>query len=374
MRTPSSNPTWACLLAGWSLCFGILPPAGAANPSLTPHAHLRTTTGLSSASTETFETLFPGAHDPDDPNIALQQIEVGASLRFERHLEGFFAANLFLDEHDDPDIEIEEAFLGLHDLPGGLGLRGGRLLNRIGLHNSVHLHAWDFADQNLPHALLLGEEGLITDGGELALALPTHHDTLLTFSYGKPTAHGHDDEAHEEEHGDHEDEHDAELSPLAADLFTANLAVELPWNDFHIWRGTTSFASGRTEAGNRAEIYALGLEYLWRANGFEPGGRALRLRTEALYRDDAGHDTLGLVGSAVFTAHDKLDLALRADYLDDPRRLRLSPAITFRPLGLPASTDRARAHLRLQYNFDELPEAGNEHTLLLQLGLGWGAH
>ena len=129
-----------------------------------------------------------------------------------------------------------------------------------------------------------------------------------------------------------------------------------------------------TEARERAEIYGLGLEYLWRENGFEPGGRALRLRSEALYRNGGTHETLGLVGSAVFTAHDKLDLALRADYLDDPRRLRLSPAVTFRPLGLPAATDRTRTHLRLQYNYDQLPDARDEHTVLLQLGLGWGSH
>ena len=95
------------------------------------------------------------------------------------HLEGFLTARLFLDQSDDPDAELEEAFLTVKDLPGRIGLRGGRFLNQFGLHNTSHLHSWNFIDQNLPHASLLGREGLVTDGAELAISLPTPHPAVL---------------------------------------------------------------------------------------------------------------------------------------------------------------------------------------------------
>ena len=354
--------------------------AQADGPSFLPFAHLHATTGFSSAQNDSFGALFPGSHDPDEADFSLQEIELGAKIGLHSHLEGFLTARLFLDQSDDPDAELEEAFLTVKDLPGRIGLRGGRFLNQFGLHNTSHLHSWNFIDQNLPHASLLGREGLVTDGAELAISLPTPHPSRLALSYGSPPEHRHghghghgqehhDEEGHEENgHGEADSE---ELLELTGDLFTANLSAELAHNDFHLWRATASFATAADNHGNHPELYGIGLAYNWREKGYSPGGRALLLRAEAFFR--TGTDTLGATSSAIFQANHHLDLALRADYLEDPGHLRLSPAVTFRPV-IASDSNPTSAHLRLQYNYDRPFHARDEHTLLLQLGLGWGSH
>jgi len=400
---------------------------------ISPHAYLRVASGFSSAEGEDLESLAVGAHDPTEESFNLQGLEVGASLRASEFVQGFVVANVFLDDEDEFDYEVEEAFMKLVELPLGLELRGGRYLNRFGLRNTEHLHGWDFIDQSLAHGRFLGDEGMVTEGGELAIHLPTANPTVLSLSYGSALSHdhghGHDDEEHhDEEEGHDEDEHEgehdedehleAEAALFAEDFFTADLVKEYAYNDFHRFRGSASFGIGDNEFGEETLLYGVGLQYEWREMGYEPGGRALRWRTEVFLRDigigEGGHDDhedddhgdeehhdgeegehhdeeeehdeeehsehgdldeLGVSSSLVLTASERLDLGLRLGYVEGIKelgldeRLRLSPAVTFRPFSDPT------AHVRLQYNYDNFSgDRDDEHSVWLQVGLSWGGN
>ena len=395
--------------------------------SLSPHAHLRGTFGSSTASGDDIGALGLGGHDPDEENFYLQGLEVGASLQLEKYVEGFFTTNIFLDGDDDFDYEVEEAFLKLTDLPMGLEFRGGRFLNRLGFHNATHLHSWDFVDQNLPHARFLGGEGLVTEGGEMSLyvpGLPTGITAVFSASYGSAPSHddhghGHggedehhddedehhdededehhddEDEHHDEDEGEHhdeedehhddEDEHgheDEHGGELEGEFLTANMLLEYAHTDFHVYR----FTAGAVvpEEDGIGETYLAGLQYQWRENGYEAGGRALRFSTEAFLHDGEEDDHFGITNALVYTAIERLDLGLRVDYVEgdahddegfaalalEGERLRYSGAITYRPF----EAYSGNTHIRLQYNYDELDGgAEEEHSVWLQFGFDWGS-
>ncbi|MDP2828576.1 MAG: TonB-dependent receptor [Sulfuricellaceae bacterium] len=57
----------------------------------------------------------------------------------------------------DDEVAVEEAWFQTLGLGQGFTLKGGRFLSGIGYANEQHPHAWDFADQNLPYAAMIGE-------------------------------------------------------------------------------------------------------------------------------------------------------------------------------------------------------------------------
>lgn len=63
--------------------------------------------------------------------------------------------------------EVEEAYLQTRRLPAGLKAKAGKFKSEIGYENSQHPHAWDFDDQNLAYATLLGDGGLADSGLQL---------------------------------------------------------------------------------------------------------------------------------------------------------------------------------------------------------------
>lgn len=52
--------------------------------------------------------------------------------------------------------EVEEAYFRTLTLPAGLMLQAGQFLSGVGYLNARHAHAWDFVDQPLAYATLLG--------------------------------------------------------------------------------------------------------------------------------------------------------------------------------------------------------------------------
>jgi hypothetical protein len=188
--------------------------------------HANAAYGISSA--DHAAEFAPGGHDPSRDNaLLLQSLEPSLSLRWGDHVQGFATGAAFTDADDELEWEWEEHFLKLTNLPGGMELRGGRFLNRVGLHNPTHLHSWSTVDAPLPHALFLGEDGLATNGGELNVYLDTRQFTVLSFSFGQRPSHAHDhDEVLDEDHDDlgHEDFGALEEFRVADDLFTTGSA------------------------------------------------------------------------------------------------------------------------------------------------------
>lgn len=357
------------------------------------NAHLNATVGGTSA--ESPALLSTHAHDPND-EFTLQGLELNASATYGDYLAGFVSYNAFIDLEDKIDGELEEAFLKLQNLPGGFELRGGRLLNRVTSQNNQHLHSWHFVDSNLITTRFLGDEGLISESGEISYNLPFEHSSLISVAFGNAIAHGdhshghggedeHHDEHEDEDH--HEDEHlEGENALLADNIVTVRWKGIYYHTDFNSYTYGASFLTGDNGFKERTNIYGADLTYLWRENGLESGGKHLRATGELIYRDfDYRSDDGDVKGSAdEWGVHTGLgwgfiedwELGARYGYLQGvgseleglPERHRTSLAVT-RAMNL---NEYLGGHVRLQYNHDWLEEHGHENSIWLQFQVDLG--
>lgn len=382
--------------------------------------NLDVNTVVGSSSADHPEAFAPGGHDPNrDGAFQLQSLEPSVSLRFGDYIQGFASGTLFTDSHDDFEWEWEEVFLKLHNLPGGMELRGGRFLNRVGLHNANHLHSWETVDAPLPHVLFLGEDGLQTLGGELNFHLDTAAPSVFTVSFGQRPGHaqhdhghgnGHDDHGHDDHgggHDDHGDYDDLEEFRVDEDIVTIGFRTLLRRNDFHSWTLATAGGKGTNEEGGDSWFALLGAEYAWRENGFEPSGRSLNWRTEYIRfsgkgeghqgqghddhgddehgRDEHGHDDhgddddhddekasgWGVSTQVAYQMTDRLRPFARLDYVNDVSGLNLDSWTRF-SLGTTVTLpSQPNAYLRVQGNFDERGD-DSEQAVWVQLGLSFG--
>jgi len=344
------------------------------------NAHLNMAFGH--ASVEEAELAAHG-HDPND-EFTLQGLEINFAARYGDHLAGFISYNTFPDDDNKVDGEFEEAFLKLEDLPGGFELRGGRFLNRVTSQNNIHMHGWDFVDANLITTRFLGEEGLITNSGEISYNLPFEHASLFSIAFGDAIAH----DEHDEEHGgDHEEESvEGEGALLTDDILSARIKGIYYHTDFHQFVYGLSYLHGENGYSKSGNIMGGDISYMWRENGLEAGGKHFRVNFEPIYRDfDYVNEDGDLSGSAnEWGIHSGLgwgfkenwELGLRFDYLqgvDEPleeleERHRSTVALT-RDLSY---NDYLSGHVRLQYNHDWRDGYSHEDALWLQFQIDLG--
>jgi len=424
-----------CVCVMWGVAVaGVATWSMADAPEVTPSLHAYGVVGVSSADDPA--AFAPGGHDPNrDGAPQLQSFEPGLSLRWGEHLQGFATGTTYSDLQDDFQWEWEEYFLKLTNLPGGIELRGGRMLNRVGVHNPTHLHSWTTVDAPLPHALFLGEDGLSTKSGEVNFYVGDRNPLVLTFSFGQRPdhshAHGHveeeaheheeEDHHHEEEEGHHHEEEEAhgheghdhgegfqqlEAFRVQDDVFTAGLRKDVVLDDFNRWTFAGFGGTGDTEEGEDAWFAGLGVEYQWRENGLEPGGRALRWRTEVIRFAGKGHaehgheeehgehededhheeehahgdeheeETFSVSGQGISTEllyeatphvhpFGRIDAIASVDALDLPSWIRYSAGVVF-----PLNHDPG-LYIRVQANADDRGDE-QEQSAWVQLGFSWG--
>lgn len=358
----------------------------------------------------------PGGHDPNRSDaLVLQSLEPSLSLRYGNHLEGFVTGLAYTDANDDLEWEWEEYFLKLTNLPGDSEIRGGRLLSRVGFHNSTHLHSWNTVDAPLVNSLFLGEDGLAVEGADLSFYFGASRNNVITLGYGQRPSHDHDHgHGGEEEHGeeeDHEDEHHHEAGGIESfepyrvmdDVFTLGFKNLHRFDDFKSVNSALFGGWGENEGGTDSWFAGAGVEFTWRGNGLEPGGKALRWRTEVMLFDSeaSAHDhedehgeeedheedhheeeehaeeegmdvsTWGFTTELVYEALPQLHPFGRIDYIADtsglafPEWVRYTFGATF-----PFSQDPS-TFIRLQANLDEFGDQ-SEQAFWAQVGFGWG--
>lgn len=375
-----------------------------------PHAHFQAVYGTTSA--DDVEHLGAGHHDPTRDDWTIQGFEFGTSVRLGEYFEAFGAYHVWQDSSTyDWDGQFEEWFGKIKNLPGGFELRGGRYLNRFGLHNSVHLHGWSYVDNNLVNGRFLGDDGLYTIGGEATWNLPTPWTSVLSFSVGEVPEH-----EHEHVHGaeEHEHEHPAfegEDALFEKTVFVLNWTNQFNYNDFHQFRAGASGAWGKNKMGKTTQVYGVHFQYEWRQNGFEAGGSYFRWRTEAMYRafdyyslheeeaheeehaheegeteeEHAEHEEdhgshvhrgsereFGIYTALAYGFDNGIELGLRGEYVGGVANTELDERYRVSPVATYYFNKNRTLYLRAQYNFDHSNDFGEEHSVWAQIGFNWG--
>lgn len=394
-----------CLLKFFSILIFSATPL-LADIELDPTVHFNGIVGDTSAGS--FREIGGHAHDPND-NYSVQGFEPGLNLRVDDWLAGYTNVNIFTTSDHQIDWELEEAFLKLQNLPGGFEIRGGRMLNRIGLQNNTHLHGWRLVNSDLTTSQFLGEEGLLTEGFELTW----RHDFdqgffAVSTNFGNASSHHHhEDEDHGEDHDDHDDHdedhddhgghsHSSEDAFMQDKVLTTRALLGYNLTDFHQHRFGLNTARGTNGYGRETSLHSLDYVYTWRENGLELGGREFSIGAEFFYRDvewqseeDPSNRGSSSQNSWMAFASYRFDPKWIADFryenqrgasgggelhmgdleyaFESAERERVSFALTreFRESDIMLST------VRLQYSHDNF-ENENANSIWLQFGFDFG--
>ena len=347
---------------------------------LEPTLHLRLAHGSTTLPNDEIEL---GGHDPSQDNFNFQAFEIGANIYIGDYLKGFATVNTYKQDGEDFESEFEEGFLKLDNLPGGLELRGGRMLARFGDQNARHLHAWDFADANMTTVRFLGEDGFAYDGGELTWLVPTSWQDALSIGLGSAVTHEHDhgeEEEDGEEGGEHDHGEEAEMARPENNIVVIRYQTQFGPNDFHRFQAGGSFLTGDNGFGMTTDIYGADFTYTWRENGLEAGGQQFRWRTEWIMRDvendEGGFEDNGFNTALLWEFTENWEAGVRYGYLEGAtagdlelvERTRISPSLTKK---FDFGSDLTGL-VRLQYNHDDIKGHGTEDSIWLQFGFDWG--
>lgn len=331
---------------------------------------------LAYSSARDLDHIEVGDHDPQQRGFNARNIELALDGAVDPYFEGFANIVFKLDNDNETEVEVEEAFMQTTSLPFNLQLKGGQFFAAFGRLNPVHPHAWDFADAPLVSGLFLGPDGLRGVGAQISWTLPLPWYSQLIFAgqngrggtgfsfrnpgddgifFGRMTT-------------------DREARGLQDFVWIPRWenSVDLSPTQVVLAGVSGAFGSNETGANSRTQIYGADLFYKWKSSHAEGGFPFVKWQTEAMYRRfEAGrgvdqsfpvaetfHDW-GMYSQVLWGFKKGWVAGIRGDYLhmtdsqftdDDERqtRSRISANLTWYPTEF--------SKLRLQYNHDFLEE------------------
>src|SRR5437868_8937232 len=354
---------------------------------------------LAYSSARDLHNIEVGDHDPQQRGFNARNTELAFDGAVDPYFEGFANIVFKLDNDNETEVEVEEAFMQTTSLPFNLQLKGGQFFAAFGRLNPTHPHTWDFVDTPLVNGLFLGPDGLRGVGAQTSWTLPLPWYSQLIFasqngrgstgfSFRNPGDDGmfFDRITTDREARGLQDlvwiprwENSVDLSPTQVVLAGVSGA----------------FGSNETGANARTQIYGADLFYKWKSARAEGGFPFVKWQTEAMYRRfQAGrgvdesfpvaetfHDW-GLYSQVLWGFRKGWVAGIRGDYLhmqdsrftDDPdrqSRSRISANLTWYPTEF--------SKLRLQYNHDFLESnfflsARDVDSVFLQFEFILGAH
>jgi hypothetical protein len=331
---------------------------------------------LAYSSAKDLDHIEVGDHDPQQRGFNARNIELAFDGAVDPYFEGFANIVFKLDNDNETEVEVEEAFMQTTSLPFNLQLKGGQFFTAFGRLNPTHPHTWDFADTPLVNGLFLGPDGLRGVGAQASwtLPLPWYSQLIIAsqngrgstgFSFRNPGDDG------------------MFFDRITTDREARGLQ-DFVWiprfeNSFNLSDTQTvlagvsgAFGSNETGADSRTQIYGADLLYKWKSARAEGGFPFVKWQTEFMYRRfEAGrganesfpvaetfHDW-GLYSQVLWGFKKGWVAGIRGDYvhmqdsmftddLDRQSRSRISANLTWYPTEF--------SKLRLQYNHDFLEE------------------
>jgi hypothetical protein len=354
---------------------------------------------LAGSSARDLSHIEVGDHDPQQRGFNARNIELAFDGAVDPYFEGFANIVFKLDNDNETEVEVEEAFMQTTNLPFGLQLKGGQFFTAFGRLNPMHPHVWDFADDALVHGRLLGPDGLRGVGAQISWTLPTPWYSQFIFAaqngrggtgfsfrnpgdggifFGRETT-------------------DREARGLQDFVWIPRWenSVDLSPTQVVLAGVSGAFGSNETGANARTQIYGADLFYKWKSARAEGGFPFVKWQSEFMYRRfEAGRGAnesfpvaetfrdWGLYSQVLWGFRKGWVAGIRGDYLhmqdsrftNDPdrqTRSRISANLTWYPTEF--------SKLRLQYNHDFLESnfflAGREvDSVFLQFEFILGAH
>jgi len=354
---------------------------------------------LAASSERHLDRLEVGDHDPQQRGFNARNAEIALDGAVDPYFQGFANIVLKLDNNNETEIELEEAFLQTSSLPFGLQVKGGQFFDAFGRINTTHPHVWEFADAPIVAGRLLGPDGLRGVGGQISWTLPTPWYAQLLFA----VQNGRGGTAYSFRNTGEDGVFfnrwtiDRDASALHDMLYVPRFETSFDPSPTQTILLGASGAFGMNDTGpdNHTQIYGADLLYKWKSSHAEGGFPFVKWQTEAMYRrfeagrgldnsfpvDETFRDW-GLYSQVLWGFKKGWVVGIRGDYLhmqesaftdDDTRqsRSRISANLTWYPTEF--------SKIRLQYNHDFLEEndflaSRDVDSLFLQFEFILGAH
>jgi hypothetical protein len=354
---------------------------------------------LAGSSARDLDHIEVGDHDPQQRGFNARNIELAFDGAVDPYFEGFANIVFKLDNDNQTEVELEEAFLQTTSLPFNLQLKAGQFFSAFGRINPTHPHTWDFADAPLVHGRLLGPDGLRGVGAQISwiVPVPWYSQLILGVQNGRgSTGYSFRNPGDGGMFFDRRTT-DRELRGLQDFVRVPRWenSVDLSPTQVVLAGVSGAFGSNETGANSRTQIYGGDFLYKWKSANAEGGFPFVKWQTEFMYRRfEAGrgmnesfpvaetfHDW-GLYSQVLWGFKKGWVAGIRGDYLDmeDSRftddferqsRSRISANLTWYPTEF--------SKIRLQYNHDFLAEnfflpARDVDSVFLQFEFILGAH
>src|SRR6184192_1885970 len=354
---------------------------------------------LAGSSARDLSNIERGDHDPQQRGFNARNTELAFDGAVDPYFQGFANIVFKLDNDNETEVEVEEAFLQTTDLPFNLQLKAGQFFAAFGRINPTHPHTWDFADAPIVHGRLLGPDGLRGVGAQISwiVPVPWYSQLILGVQNGRGgTGYSFRNPGDDGMFFDRRTT-DRELRGLQDFVWIPRWenSVDLSPTQVVLAGVSGAFGSNETGANSRTQIYGADLLYKWKSARAEGGFPFVKWQTEFMYRRfEAGngandsfpvaetfHDW-GLYSQVLWGFKKGWVVGIRGDYvhmenseftddLDRQSRSRISANLTWYPTEF--------SKLRLQYNHDFLEEnfflsAREVESIFLQWEFILGSH
>ncbi|PYK50348.1 MAG: hypothetical protein DME51_06040 [Verrucomicrobia bacterium] len=354
---------------------------------------------LAYSSARDLDHIEVGDHDPQQRGFNARNIELAFDGAVDPYFEGFANIVFKLDNDNQTEVEVEEAFMQTTSLPFNLQLKGGQFFAAFGRLNPTHPHTWDFADTPLVNGLFLGPDGLRGVGaqGSWTLPLPWYSQLIFASQNGRGSTGFSFRNPGDDGMFFDRITTDREVRGLQDFVWIPRFenSVNLSETQTVLAGVSGAFGSNETGANSRTQIYGADLLYKWKSARAEGGFPFVKWQTEFMYRRfEAGHGAndsfpvaetfhdWGLYSQVLWGFKKGWVVGIRGDYvhiqnseftddLDRQSRARISANLTWYPTEF--------SKLRLQYNHDFLEEnfflsEREVDSLFLQFEFILGAH
>ena len=346
------------------------------------------------STTSDVTAIETGDHDPNQRGFTIPNEEIFFDGAVDPYFKGVADIVFKLDQNNNTDVELEEAYFTTTALPWNLQTKGGQFFSEFGRINQQHPHAWDFVDQPLVIGRMFGPDGLRNPGARLSWLVPTpfYSEIFLatqdsqgesaysfrnsgTEFFGRPPV-------------------DRTVQNLGDLLYVPRAVASFDLTDSQTLVTGVSGAFGPNDSGTstRTQIYGGDLYWKWKPSWQAGGFPFLAFQTEMLGRrfeagpvsgptslpNQALYD-YGFYSQLLYGFRQRWVAGMRVDWVSSNEqglppadgiaaRFRWSPDLTFYPTEF--------SKLRLQYNFDHgqgIPNV-NDSSVWLQAEFLLGSH